>query len=132
MGNSAYHKGRYPRLKPEILKKKKAFYINNKEKIQRQQALYRATDAAKRKKWESTIKKKYNLLPEDWARMYHAQNGSCAICKNFFEEEPVIDHCHTTNKVRGLLCWSCNLFIGHAKESIEALKGAIAYLTLAA
>lgn len=39
-----------------------------------------------------------------------------------------IDHNHTTEKVRGLLCSSCNLALGHAKEDKEVLKSMIEYL----
>jgi len=39
-----------------------------------------------------------------------------------------IDHCHETGKVRGLLCNSCNLIIGHAKDCQDILHNAINYL----
>lgn len=41
-----------------------------------------------------------------------------------------VDHHHTTGKVRGLLCVSCNNAIGLLFESIEILGNAIQYLTL--
>lgn len=39
-----------------------------------------------------------------------------------------IDHDHTTNKVRGMLCHNCNLIIGHAKDSTILLLAAAKYL----
>lgn len=39
-----------------------------------------------------------------------------------------IDHCHTTNEIRGLLCNRCNLMVGHARDSVEILRAAIAFL----
>lgn len=40
------------------------------------------------------------------------QNGTCALC----EREPkVVDHCHTTGRVRGVLCTRCN----HAMAGID-------------
>lgn len=39
-----------------------------------------------------------------------------------------IDHCHKTNQVRGLLCFSCNSALGHFKDNVESLKKAIKYL----
>jgi hypothetical protein len=62
--------------------------------------------------------------------MLDAQNGVCAICK-----EPcptgkwlAVDHCHTTNAVRGLLCTKCNMGIGLFNDSVERLEATIAYL----
>ena len=40
-----------------------------------------------------------------------------------------IDHNHVTGKVRGILCKSCNLLIGNAKDNVDILKSAIVYLT---
>ncbi len=54
------------------------------------------------------------------------QHGVCAICKR--RKLQVFDHSHTTGWFRGILCQSCNLLIGHAREDIEVLKAAIEYL----
>jgi hypothetical protein len=39
-----------------------------------------------------------------------------------------VDHCHQTDRVRGLLCSKCNLLIGLAKEDPTILKTAASYL----
>jgi hypothetical protein len=60
-----------------------------------------------------------------------SQGGACAICKFVpsAKGRPLgVDHNHSTNKVRGLLCDRCNMGIGHLKDSIETLKSAISYL----
>lgn len=41
-----------------------------------------------------------------------------------------IDHCHSTGKIRGLLCHNCNLALGHVKDNKEKLKGLIEYLDI--
>lgn len=75
-------------------------------------------------------KKLYRLPFGAYATMLDAQGGMCAICgsrpngKRRFH----IDHCHATDAIRGLLCSSCNLLIGHAKESAGLLGAAIDYL----
>lgn len=54
------------------------------------------------------------------------QKGLCKLCE--LPKKLVVDHCHETGKVRGLLCRNCNLLIGHAKEDIVILQNAINYL----
>jgi hypothetical protein len=50
----------------------------------------------------------------------------CVICGDF--GELVVDHCHTTNKVRGMLCGSCNLGLGKFKDDPQLLEFARIYL----
>jgi hypothetical protein len=40
----------------------------------------------------------------------------------------VIDHCHATNKIREIICTSCNKGLGYFKDNIESLQNAINYL----
>ena len=40
----------------------------------------------------------------------------------------VVDHCHTTGKVRGLLCTRCNNTLGGLKDSVDLAKKMIVYL----
>jgi hypothetical protein len=63
----------------------------------------------------------------DYQPMYARQNGKCAIC-GVAEGKLVVDHNHTTGKVRELLCHLCNAMIGCAREDIAILASAAAYL----
>lgn len=56
------------------------------------------------------------------------QNGLCAICDR--PGKLAIDHCHTTNIVRGLLCFSCNTSLGKFEDNIEWLQSAVRYLSV--
>ena len=60
------------------------------------------------------LKRNYGLAPEDVDRMLEQQNGCCAICGGPPGTEGIfmVDHCHETNRVRGLLCRSCNTKLG--------------------
>lgn len=82
------------------------------------------------------LKRNYKITLDQYNQMLLDQNLVCAICLK--EETSVdkklgkvkdlaVDHCHTTGKVRGLLCWKCNTSLGKL-DSIEYLQRAIDYL----
>ena len=58
--------------------------------------------------------------------MAQEQNNVCLICKQ--EKKLVVDHCHDTGTVRGLLCSECNTSIGLLKETPQYFVNAIQYL----
>lgn len=77
-----------------------------------------------------SLRSRYNLSFNEYQKMSDIQDNMCAIChhecsKNNFLS---VDHDHVTNKVRGLLCASCNLALGNFKDSVELLNNAINYL----
>ena len=84
----------------------------------------------------SKLKHKYGLTLGDYDRMFEQQNGVCAICGQPETKKHqsgaiirlAVDHCHNTSEIRGLLCYKCNLLLGHAEDSIQVLKSAIKYL----
>lgn len=80
---------------------------------------------------KSELKSLYNITPEVYDEMLSKQNDKCRICsrhKSEFTYKLCVDHHHTTNQVRGLLCKPCNLIIGNAKDSSQILSNAIRYL----
>jgi len=64
---------------------------------------------------EESRYRKYGLTGEDVALLLLAQAGACVGCGVVFSSEInfVIDHCHKTQKVRGLLCRECNIVLAH-------------------
>lgn len=50
----------------------------------------------------------------------------CVICGS--SESLVVDHCHTTGKVRGMLCGHCNRGLGHFRDDPTLLEFAAQYL----
>ena len=72
------------------------------------------------------------LTPEQLSRVETAQQ--CDACgsttTNAKDKSWYLDHCHWTNKVRGVLCNSCNSALGWARDSTSRLKALIAYLEL--
>jgi hypothetical protein len=81
----------------------------------------------KSRKWR--LKKYYNLSLDDYERMLKRQNGLCIICKKDNGNRPlVVDHSHSLNKVRGLLCDKCNRAIGAFDDDPIVLQNAVLYL----
>jgi hypothetical protein len=70
---------------------------------------------------------RYGITLEDWDTMILAQAGRCAIC-NAALQQPYIDHCHDTQRVRGLLCSNCNTGLGRLGDNVAGLRRALAYL----
>ena len=71
--------------------------------------------------------KKYGLSYEKYREMERDQGYVCAIC-NRRPETLFVDHCHKTDKVRGLLCPGCNWGLGHFGDSRARLAAAQIYL----
>lgn len=99
----------------------KEWVENNQDKVKD----YRVKD-----KWTILKRcKRRNISPEELVSVYEAQGGCCAICKNKIElNNSAIDHNHSTNEFRGILCKMCNRALGMFKDSEEILHNAIDYL----
>jgi hypothetical protein len=89
--------------------------------------LQTSRDRAKKAKW-ARIKKEYGLEESDVALMLEKQGCHCLICGTNIHAGYHIDHCHSTGKVRGLLCSKCNQAIGLLKEDEELFSKAANYI----
>lgn len=78
--------------------------------------------------------KKFGITVTQYEDMITSQNNSCAICKKHKDDFTGrgknfhIDHCHTSGKVRGLLCSNCNTGLGQFKDNVQYLENAIQYV----
>lgn len=65
----------------------------------------------------------------DYYTLLEHQGYGCGICGNQ-TRSLVVDHDHATKQIRGLLCQSCNLWLGHTldKYAHEYLISALSYL----
>ena len=77
----------------------------------------------------------YGITAAEYEAMHTKQGGVCAICKrpeqmtrNGILRNLCVDHCHSTGKVRGLLCASCNFAIGRFLDNPELMHSAADYL----
>lgn len=98
--------------KPEqVRQRRKAFRKNNPDSVR-----------------NSELKKLYGITLEQRNALSEKQDHKCAICKQ--PGKLVVDHCHVTKKVRGLVHSNCNLALGLLKDSPEAVLNAASYLAL--
>jgi len=77
------------------------------------------------------LKQRYGVSAEEWTAMFENQKGCCAICNTHqkdLKKSLCVDHCHSTGKVRGLLCDRCNKSIGAFEDNIQLLDNAKSYL----
>lgn len=84
---------------------------------------------------KNMLRRQYGLSQEDYNKLLMRQNGVCAICSKPETKwirgalsHLCVDHNHITGKVRGLLCYACNLLIGRANEDVHILDNAKEYL----
>lgn len=77
------------------------------------------------------LKRSYGLSVEMYNEMYDRQRGVCSICHGIETAKNRnlhVDHCHSTGKIRGLLCGNCNRLLGYAKDNLSVLVDAGVYL----
>ena len=85
-------------------------------------------DCRRTKTYSYRLKTQYDLSLDQYLLMIESINGICPICTES-GHKLVVDHCHKTGKVRGLLCDICNRLLGHARDSKEILDRAKEYLS---
>ncbi len=93
------------------------------------QSNYRADPYTKEQRAGYNLKFCYGITLEDKKGMLEFQRGLCAICSVTINMVSAnVDHDHVSNKVRGLLCGSCNRGLGLLKDSADILVKATQYL----
>ena len=61
---------------------------------------------------------KYGLTEEAIREMLKNQGYICPLCRTRLDEDYVVDHCHSSNLVRGILHRICNTRLGVYEKSI--------------
>lgn len=74
------------------------------------------------------LAEKYGITLSEYEGMFEDQEGVCAICQKPSDRPLVVDHCHATGRVRGLLCFNCNVGLGYYADRPECLRRAADYL----
>lgn len=114
--------GRNPKCRDCKNAQAKKRYYDNREYVLARQKRYRRDQST----WRMS---QYGLTDEEFYDMVLQQRGMCLFGHPpSWNTKLVIDHCHKTKKVRGVLCNSCNVAIGLMKDDPVRLRLAAEYL----
>jgi Recombination endonuclease VII len=109
--------------------------MKNREKYLSQEKERRKREGQLRNTKEVCRRLKFDV--NHYYEMLKSQEGKCAICRQYETRKSrtegktcalTIDHDHVTGQIRELLCHSCNVVVGHCRESIDLLNATISYL----
>lgn len=84
----------------------------------------------------SNLLHSFKINRNDYNDLLISQNHKCKICNSNEIAKTIrgkqrnlaVDHCHSTGKIRGLLCTNCNSALGSFFDKKELLLRAINYL----
>ena len=117
--NKEWYKEYYERNKRRKYETNKAWKAKNADKVAQQ----------RRREVCTRMRRVFGITFDDYERMSEAQDHKCKICQRPEKGKRLaVDHCHTTRKVRGLLCAKCNQGIGHFDDDPDLMLRAIEYV----
>lgn len=116
-----------PELKEAARVRSKSYYEQHRERI-----LTKARARGRAGKWlDNRLRAKFGIDLAEYQRMTEAQGGKCKLCgreERTRQRRLAVDHCHKTQRVRGLLCHHCNTGLGNFMDDVALLRLAVAYL----
>lgn len=90
---------------------------------------FRYKKLSKRQKSDRFLGKTYGITSLQKEQMLQDQNYRCLIgLEKLTYKTAHVDHCHTTGRIRGLLCNKCNVGLGMFGDRPDTLKRAVKYL----
>jgi hypothetical protein len=79
--------------------------------------------ASQRKDLDRKMRFYYGITADDYEAMLFAQNGQCRLCGSDGGGQRLsVDHCHSSGKVRNLLCSKCNFDVGKVEAWLDKNK----------
>jgi len=109
----------------------KTHYYTNKARINAKNRKYYYENPVRFQEYNrnSHLKRTYGISTSIYENMLKSQNYTCKVCGGIEDTKKLnVDHCHTTLKVRGLLCTNCNVALGLAKDDPHTLRKLATYL----
>ena len=126
--NAKYRKANKEKLTEYNLKYKN----DNSQQLKDKRKDYEKLEHTKKLKVALKLRQRYGITTTQYNEMLKRQKYKCKICgKPHTEDKRLsVDHDHTNNNVRGLLCGGCNRGIGMFKDNVNNLYKAINYLKI--
>ena len=133
-------------LTPEQRERKNAYRREwrksaaQKAKQRADNSRFRAKNPDYQKKWRAShpgrrrfesYRQRYGLTRDAFEALLATQGGRCGICRVTLvasDKGTHVDHDHATNRVRGVLCRTCNAALGMLGDSLDGLIAAVDYL----
>jgi hypothetical protein len=98
---------------------------------------HRERDNIAKRKWRENnvrseqdrhYRRRYGIGFDDYWTMLQAQDSECKICGFMPDNNLVVDHCHTTGRIRGLLCKDCNTGLGMFRDRPDLMRSGADYM----
>lgn len=112
------------------------YYHKNHEKVKaamRARANARWAKMNKTERRDAKLRETLGITLAQWNQMFESQGRRCAICRtnghDVIGKNPWhTDHCHTSQKVRGILCKYCNTALGLLSDNLKIISACMDYL----
>ena len=117
-----YRRQQYLKHKDREKETRREYLIKNRETVLEKQRKYNKENPLKRK--NAVLKNVYGITLVQYNEMFETQEGKCAICQrhqNELTRTLCVDHDHKTNKVRALLCVTCNTDVSVVENRLEEM-----------
>jgi len=117
-----HRREQYSKHNKKEKEKNRKYFLKNREKILEKQRKYNKENPLKRK--NAILKNVYGITLVQYNQMFETQEGKCAICQrhqNELTRTLCVDHNHKTNKVRALLCVTCNTDVSVVENRLEEM-----------
>lgn len=127
----------YANNREKCLEKERIKYAKNPEKYREKQRRYAMLSKGRRQEYmklysienrarlrkqayRRALESLYGLSESEFEDMKISQDSACLICRRT-DRKLVVDHCHRTEKVRGLLCTPCNTALGWYEKHVDKI-----------
>lgn len=121
-------------------KRHKWYLDHREEQLDKSRERYRKNPKAKlryckeyrekypHKQRDQQLKRLYGITLEQYNMFVAQQDNTCKLCGMQPIKKPVVDHCHKTGKIRGVICQGCNILLGFFETRIDAVEQITRYL----